>query len=133
MCHRQKITIFRNGLTLRILKSCTSSTEKYKASITIDVIVSEPYHLCQKTLLFGSRMETLKNQEVFSNLLATIDPTYVVSMPRGEVRRNRMHLRLRERRTQNSNNQIMTYSRLEQKSGHRTFSDSNLRKGDVTD
>ena len=37
--------------------------------------------------------------------------SYIVSMPRGEVRKNRMHLRLGERRTQNSSDQIMTRSK----------------------
>ena len=43
---------------------------------------------------------------------ASTPRSYIVSMPRGEVRRNRIYLRLRERPTQqqSSNNRVMTRS-----------------------
>ena len=54
------------------------------------------------------------NSQEPSNIVrsASAPRSYIVSMPRGEVRRNRIHLRLRERPTQqrSCNKQVMTRS-----------------------
>ena len=75
-------------------------------------VQSKHYNRCHRVRTLPSlpediavRVQNGNCQEPGSILQPAGTPrSYIVSMPRGEVRRNRMHLRLRERHTQNSSN-----------------------------